>query len=267
MPLSGATRRPILRCWAMTSSRTARVYADFLLPHVTTDMHLIDVGCGSGELSLELAAQVRRLTGIDGDLTEIESARAAAEASATRNAEFTVGDAYALPLPENTADAVFCHSVLEALDRPAAALAEITRVLKPNGVVAVASVEYGGLILSGPHERLTRRFFDIRQRLWLAGGATPWRGRELRGLLLGSGFVNVEATTKYICYGTEEAVREFGRGRAEDCMDDWYVEGAERENLATSRDLAAVREAWLEWSESSASYAAFAWCRALGWKT
>lgn len=250
----------------MTSPRSARVYADFLLPHVTTDMHLIDVGCGAGELSLEVAAEVSRLTGIDGDLAEVERARAAADASATRNAEFAVGDACALPLRDSIADAVLGHSVLEALDRPAGALAEMHRVLKPNGVVAVASVEYGGLILAGPHERLTRRFFDIRQRLWVSEGAAPWRGRELRGLLLASGFVNVQATTTYICYGTEEAVREFGRGRADDCVDDWYVDGAGREHLATPRDLAALREAWLEWSESPASYAAFAWCRALGWK-
>jgi SAM-dependent methyltransferase len=257
---------PDLRCLAMTSSRSARVFTDFLLPHLTTDMHLVDVACGSGELSLELAAEVGRLTGIDDDPAEIEGAGTASDVSSTRNANFMVGDAYSLPLPDGGADAVLGHSVLEALDRPAEALAEMRRILKTNGVVAVASVEYGGLILTGPHEPLIRRFFDIRQKLWLCEGAAPFRGRELRGLLMGSGFGRVQATTKSICYGTEDAVREFGLGRADDCIDDWYVEGAQRERLATLRDLATLREAWLEWAESSASYAAFAWCRALGWK-
>lgn len=250
----------------MPSTRSDDVYADFLLPHLTTEMHLVDVGCGSGELSLELAAEVGHLTGIDDDPAEIELARTAAEASSSSNADFTVGDAYSLPLPDNEADAVFGHSVLEALERPAEALAEMSRVLKRSGVVAIACVEYGGLILAGPHEPLVRRFFDIREQLWQREGVAPYRGRELRGLLLASGFGRVEATTNYICYGNEDAVREFGIGRADDCSDEWFAESAQRDGLATLHDLATMRAAWQEWSESTASYAAFAWCRALGWK-
>jgi SAM-dependent methyltransferase len=250
----------------MAQSRSAQVYADFLLPHLTTEMHLIDVGCGSGELSLELAAEVRYLTGIDGDPAEVELARASAEASSTSNAAFTVGDAYALPLPDSEADAVFGHSVLEALDRPAEAISEMSRVLKRNGVVAVACVDYGGLILAGPHEPMVRRFFDIREQLWQREGVCPYRGRELRGLLLANGFQRVQAATNYISYGDENAIREFGIGRADDCTDEWYVESAQREGLANLHDLATMRQAWQEWSASATSYAAFAWCRALGWK-
>lgn len=76
----------------MAASRSAQVYADFLLTHLTTEMHLIDVGCGSGELSLDLAKEVGHVTGIDDDPAEIELARTAAEASSTSNADFTVGD-------------------------------------------------------------------------------------------------------------------------------------------------------------------------------
>ncbi len=255
-----------LGCWGMAPSRSAEVYGDFLLPHLTRETHLIDLGCGSGELSLELAAKVGHLTGIDGDPAEIELARSSAEASSTSNAAFAVGDAYALPLADSEANAVFAHSVLEALDRPAVALAEMRRVLTRNGVVAVACVDYGGLILAGPHEPLVGRFFAIREQLWQQEGVSPYRGRELRGLLVASGFRHVEATSKYICYGNPDAIREFGIGRAEDCADDWYAESAQREGLATLHDLRTMREAWQEWAESPASYAAFPWCRALGWK-
>jgi SAM-dependent methyltransferase len=250
----------------MTSLRSASVYADFLLPHVSSDMHLVDVGCGSGELTLDLARQVRRVTGIDDDVGEIESARAAAAASSTTNADFLVGTAYDLPVPRDEADVVLGHSVLEAVERPSDVVDEMRRVVKPGGLVAVASVDYGGLILTGPHESLIRRFYDIRERLWLADGAFPYRGRDLRGLLLASGLGRVEASTRYLSYGTEDAVREFGLGRADDCLDDWYVESSQREGLATPDDLATLRRAWLEWAESPRSYAAFAWCRALGRK-
>lgn len=250
----------------MNLPRSAEVYADFLLPHLTTDMSLLDVGCGAGELSLELAAHVGQLTGIDADPTEVERARAAVEVVSVSNAHFEVGDVCALPVPDASVDAVFGHSVLEALERPADALAEMWRVLRPGGVIGVASVEYGGLILSGPREPLIRRFYDIREKCWLAEGVAPFRGRELRGLLLGQGFSRVEASTRYVCYGTEDAVREFGLGRADDCQDDWYVTSAQRLGLAARDELALLRDAWLAWSRSPTSYAAFAWCRALGWK-
>ena len=246
----------------MTSSRSAEVYADFLQPYLTPETSLVDVGCGTGELSLELASAVGRLTGVDADPDDIAQARAAA--GSVRDVQFLVGDAYALPLPDGSADAVLGHSVLEALDRPADALREMRRVLKPGGVVGVASVEYGGLIIGGPHDQLVRRFYEIRERLWLEDGADPYLGRRLRGLLLGQGFARVEASTRAISYGTSETVHEFGLGRAEDCRDPWYVESAQRLGLATRQDLARMHAAWLDWSESPESYAAFTWCRALG---
>jgi SAM-dependent methyltransferase len=250
----------------MAVTRAPEVYADFLLPFLTPDSHLVDVGCGSGELSLGLAAYVGHVTGIDVDDAETEAARGEASRLGVANAEFRRGDAYALDLPDDGVDAVLAHSVLEALDRPGDALTEMRRVLRPGGVAAVASVEYGGLILAGPNPDLVRRFYRIRERLWQIEGADPYRGRGLRGLCLGAGFVDVTATTTCISYGTAAQVREFGIGRAQDCTDDWYVSGARQHGLATPEQLQSMRRAWLEWSAAPTSYAAFAWCRALARK-
>ncbi|CAN5605369.1 methyltransferase domain-containing protein [soil metagenome] len=250
----------------MAMVRSAQVYADFLLPFLTAQVHLVDVGCGSGELTLELAGFVGRVTGVDIDEVEIADARRRASRLEVTNADFHVGDAYSLRLPSDHVDAVFAHSTLEALDRPQDAVAEMKRVLKPGGMVAVASVEYAGLILAGPHPELGRRFYEIRERLWQLDGADPYRGRELRGLLLGAGFVDVVATTKCISYGKPDTVKEFGLGRAEDCTDDWFVTSAEDHGLASTEELAEMQRAWLDWSDSPTSYAAFAWCRAVGRK-
>ena len=46
----------------------------------------------------------------------------------------------------------------------------------------------------------------------------------------------------------------------------WYASSAQKYGLATKGDLSAMSQAWIEWSESDEAYAAFAWCRALGWK-
>lgn len=251
----------------MTVSRTAGVYADFVAPHLTSNCRLVDVGCGSGELSLELAAMVGQLLGVDADRAAVSEARTRATSLGVSNADFRVGNIYSLDLPDGHADVVFGHSVLEALDRPDEALVEMKRVLGPGGVVAVASVDYGGLILAGPHEPLLRRFYAIREKLWQVEGANPYLGRNLRGLLDGAGFISVEASTTYVCYGTRETVHDFGVGRADDCLDAWYTTAAMQEGLATSDDLEAMRLAWLDWSRSPTSYAAFAWCRAVGHRT
>jgi SAM-dependent methyltransferase len=174
---------------------------------------------------------------------------------------------HALDFPPDHFDACLCHSMLETLERPLEGLIEIKRVLKPRAVLGVASVEYGGLILSGPDDELLRRFYAVRERVWqLENAADPYRGRQLRSLLTRAGFERVIATSKYFCYGTEDSVKEFGLARAEECGDGWYSRSARKHGLVTGTELESMGRAWRTWSASPDAYAAFAWCRALGWK-
>jgi SAM-dependent methyltransferase len=251
---------------AFLASRSVEDYADFLVPHLAPDGHLLDVGCGTGALSLGLAAQTGRVTGVDIDSGDLDEARAHAARLGVRNAEFSEASAYALDLPDDHVDAVFAHSVLEALERPAAALHEMVRVLKPGGLLGVASVEYGGYLVSGPQEDLLRRFYDIREQLWILEGPNPYLGRRLRGLLSHAGLTDAVATTKYFTFGTPDAVRSYALDRAAECADEWYAPNAVEHGLATYGDLRAMAAAWTAWSESPDSYAAFAWCRAVAWK-
>ena len=99
-------------------------------------------------------------------------------------------------------------------------------------------------------------------KLWEAD-VHAYRGRELRGLLLQAGFEDVKASATYFSYGTEERVRTFGRGRAADCRDDWYVDGLTRQGLADQDEIDTLEQAWIRWAESPDSFAAFAWGRAI----
>ena len=249
------------------ADRNAADYAEFLMPHLASDSRVLDVGCGSGTISLGVAQMVGRVMGVDLDEEEFADARNYATEHGIGNVEFRAGSAYSLEFPDDHFDACLCHSMLETLRRPLEGLQEIKRVLKPEGVLGVACVEYGGLILAGPNEALLRRFYAIRERVWqLEDLADPYRGRTLRGLLTSAGFDRVVATTKYICYGTTDAVKSFGLARSEDCRDDWFASATQEHGLATPRDLDAMEQAWIVWSESPEAYAAFAWCRAIGWK-
>jgi SAM-dependent methyltransferase len=252
---------------ASLRDRNASEYADFLLPHLNGDSRVLDAGCGAGTITVGLAERARHVVGVDLTDEEFAEARRYAGEHGIDNFELRVSDVYGLEFPDGHFDACLCHSMLEMLDRPLDALAEIKRTLKPGAVLGAACVEYGGLVLAGPNEGLLRRFYAVRERVWLLEGtADPYRGRHLRGLLVRAGFAQVVATSKYQSYGTEDAARAFGLARAEDCGDGWYARSALKHGLVSADDLDAMSGAWIEWSQAPDAYLAFAWCRALGWK-
>jgi SAM-dependent methyltransferase len=227
-------------------------------------MVMLDAGCGTGTITVGLAEHVAAVVGVDQE-DNFGPAVEYAITSDIANVGFQVGDLYALEFPEAHFDACLCHSALEAVKRPADVLLELRRVMKPGGVLGVASVEYGGIILAGDDVEPLRRFYQIRERLWqLEGVGNPYLGRELRGLLNQCGFEKVVGTTKYFCYGTPIEVAAFGAGRVSDCRDRWYRSRAMSHGLASSDDLRQMEGAWEVWSRSPRAYLAFPWCRAVG---
>jgi ubiquinone/menaquinone biosynthesis C-methylase UbiE len=245
------------------ATRGATTYATFLLERLAPEARVVDVGCGAGTITVGMAASVGEVVGVDLDDSGFAAAREWAEARGVANVTFRPGSAYALPEPGRSADGVLAHSVLEALERPADALAEMHRVLRPGGIAGVACVDYGGLLLAGPDIDLIRESNSVRERVWLASGSDPFLGRRLRGLLGAAGFVDIEATSVYLTYGTADAVRWFGEGRAAECGDEEYAEEVQRHGLADRTELGRMRDAWLAWAESPSAFAAFAWCRAV----
>ncbi len=166
-------------------SRSAEVYAGFLLPHLRPDMVVLDCGCGEGAIAIGLSEVVPRgrVIGVDLGPDNLAAARRYAAATGRANLAWAVADGRQLPFDDASFEAVLCHSVLETLDEPAKVVAELRRVTKRGGVVGAASVEYGGLILGGERTQGPRRFYDIREQLWrVAGIAEPNMGRRLRGL-------------------------------------------------------------------------------------
>jgi len=246
--------------------RSAAEYADFLLPHLDTQMVVLDAGCGTGTLSIGLAEHCASVVAFDNTDAFADAAQYCRQ-KRLDNIRFEHGDVYRLDFPDECFDACLCHSVLETLARPLDALAEISRVCKRGAPVGVASVEYDGIILAGDRLGLLERFYSTREQLWVAQEiADPYMGRNLRGLLNQAGFKDVVATTKSFCYGTPTAIREFGLSRASDCEDDWYAGSALASGLATKNDLQDMKRAWEAWSRDPGAYLAFPWCRAVGWK-
>ena len=248
-------------------NRSAAEYADFVLPSIGSRDRVLDVGCGPGSITVGLAQVAGHVMGIDVEDAEFADARAYAAEHGLDNVEFLEGSIYELNAPGASIDVCTLFSMMETLDAPLEGLAEVRRVMKPGGMIGASSIEYGGLILHGPGEPLLRRFYELRLKLWEAqGDVHPYRGRELRGLLLAAGFERVEAVTTYLSYGSEERVRTFGLGRAADCRDEWYVDGLMDHGFTDQVEVDALERAWTTWAESPDSFAAFAWGRAIGRK-
>ena len=174
---------------AALADRNAADYAEFLMPHLAGDSYVLDVGCGSGTISLGVAQIVGRVIGVDLEEEEFADARSYATEHGIGNVEFRADSVYSLGFPDDHFDACLCHSMLETLRRPLEGLQEIKRALKPGGVLGVACVEYGGLTLAGPNEALLRRFYAIREQLWqLEDIANPFVAEDSGGLLTSAGF-------------------------------------------------------------------------------
>jgi 2-polyprenyl-6-hydroxyphenyl methylase/3-demethylubiquinone-9 3-methyltransferase len=93
----------------------------------------LEVGCGGGILSEEIARMGFYVTGIDPSEHSLQIATSHAKASGLRiNYEKGIGEA--LPCPDNSSDIVFCCDVLEHVRDVPKVVSEIFRVLKPGGI-------------------------------------------------------------------------------------------------------------------------------------
>lgn len=105
-----------------------------------TEDDLLEIGCGSGGLLARHASHVRRIAGIDLSEVQVRMARRRlARRIADGSAEIVLGDVTALPWPDSRFSAVvWLWGVEVMVGDPHQALAEIRRVLRPDGRVVLS---------------------------------------------------------------------------------------------------------------------------------
>ena len=149
----------------------------------------LDVGCGTGFLSLELARRGHRVTGIDFAPQMLAEARkkAAAQGVAVR---FEEGDAEQLPFAEGSFDLVMTRHVLWTLPHPEQAIDEWIRVLRPGGRLAAMDSQFDPSVLerSPQNARSSAEYAGIGDRLPFLGGRPQ---SEIEALLRAHGLADV----------------------------------------------------------------------------
>ena len=230
--------------------RTAENSAGYLLPSLRPGLDLLDVGCGPGTITVDLAACVApgRVVGLDVSPDPLPEARAAA-ARADVQVSFEVGDVYALELDDDTFDVVHAHQVLQHLTDPVGALRELARVCRPGGVIAVRDVDYGAFV-TFPADTGLDRWLDLYHRVARRNDAEPHAGRHLLSWAHAAGLRDVTATASSWCYASPAEREWWGNSWAGRATSSAFAEQAVAYGLASPAELEEIAAAWRRWRDA-----------------
>lgn len=227
--------------------RTAENSAAYLLPYLRPGMELLDVGCGPGTITLDLASRVApgRVVGIDASADVIAQATASA-AGPGSDVVFAVGDIYAIDAPAGTFDVVHAHQVLQHLTDPVRALTDMRRVLKPGGLVAVRDSDYAAFAWA-PRLPMLDRWMAIYHGVTEHNRAEADAGRHLYAWARRAGFTDVVASSSTWTFTTPEDRTWWGGLWADRVLASSYGEQAVAYGLTDQDELVAIATEWREW--------------------
>lgn len=227
-----------------TVENSAAYVADRLVPGLS----VLDVGCGPGTLTVDLACRVEpgRVVGLDSVAGIVEQARGDAR-DGTTNLSFEVGDVYSLEFEDDTFDVVHAHQVLQHLDDPVTALREMRRVCRPGGIVAARDADYEAMTWYPLDDRLDR-WLTLYRAVAVANGGQPDAGRYLFHWAHAAGLEEIEASASAWCFATPEAREWWGGLWADRIQQSSLADHAIESGKVTRTDLENLAQGWLDWA-------------------
>ena len=227
--------------------RTAENSAAYLLPHLRRGMSLLDVGCGPGTITFDLARRVApgRVVGVDLSADVIEEASHAARAAGVDAVDLVVGDFR--ELDQGTFDVVHAHQVLQHLSDPVGALRAMGRLARPGGVVAVRDSDYPAMLWAPASDGL-ERWRGIYLAVTRRNRAHADAGRHLLGWAHRAGLSGPSYTTSTWTYATRADRTWWAELWAERITASALAVQAVDYDIATEAELADVARSWREWA-------------------
>ena len=134
--------------------RTRALIDDYLdAMNIDAAADVLDIGCGTGVVARRVAARrgfKGRVIGIDlSAYLTLHGSRLAAAEGVAGQIDFRTGDSLTLGVPDQSLDAVIAHTLLSHVENPAQVLAEVRRVLKPDGVAAIFDGDFASITFEG----------------------------------------------------------------------------------------------------------------------
>lgn len=233
------------------SRRGAADSAAYLLAHLRAGMDLLDVGCGPASITADLAERVApgRVVALDAAAGALEAARATLrERRLSEQVEVTSGDVMALPFEDASFDVVHAHQVLQHLADPVGALAEMRRVTRPGGIVAVRDAVYSAMTWF-PEPAGMEQWRSVYMATARANGGEPNAGSRLLSWARAAGFADASASASTWCYATPADRAWQSQTWAQRCLTSFGPRAVEL-GLADGADLEMMAQAWRQWGDS-----------------
>jgi SAM-dependent methyltransferase len=230
--------------------RTGANSAAYLLPHLRPGMSLLDIGCGPGTLTADLARKVApgRVVGIDISPEVVAQAQAHARDQGVANASFRVGDFRSADLAATSFDVVHAHQVLQHLRDPVGALRTMAKLARPGGVVAVRDGDYSAMAWSPPDPRLDR-WREIYLAVTRRNGAEANAARWLPRWASAAGLADTVYTTSTWTFATPHDRSWWSSAWAERTTSSSLAHQAVEYGIATQAELEEAAEGWRAWGE------------------
>jgi len=232
--------------------RTAENSSAYLLPHLRAGQDILDVGCGPGTITADLALLVApgQVVGLDAAPDAVAQAEAHAAGIGLENLRFEVGDLFAVGYPDASFDVVHLHQVLQHLADPVAALVELRRVLRTDGLLAARDSDYRAFTWA-PSDRMLDRWLELYLAVTARNGHDARIGPRLLGLAHEAGFSDVTVSSSTWTYADEESRAWWGGLWADRVRYSRFAEQAVAYGLSDDEELAAIADAFTRWASSA----------------
>jgi SAM-dependent methyltransferase len=217
--------------------RTAENSAAYLLPVLQPSMTLLDVGCGPGTITADLATRVASVHGIDPSPSVIADASAAFP-----SLSFAVGDVFDL---SGHWDVAHAHQVLQHLSDPVGALRKMGELAD---VVAARDSDYDWFHWS-PGSSGIDRWREVYFAVTRHNGANADAGRHLLRWAHEAGFTDVTYTSSTWTFATPEDRAWWCGLWADRCLDSSFAQQAVDYGYATSAEMASLATGWRSWGD------------------
>jgi len=213
--------------------------------------HILDLGCGTGEITRRLATRFPQATLVGIDILEGNLAIARRDDGFDGRIRYEEGDAFALVFGDASFDLVVCRHMSQAVPDFPKVLAEITRVLRPGGWLHLLSEDYGMLHMP-VGARDPDRFWNENAVAFLHGIGCDGRiGRHTPALLDNAGYCDI--AMDFITVDTLRVPRATFGGIMR-AWRDGYAEPLSAANGRSIEDVTADFDAMIAAIETPPSY-------------
>jgi len=226
--------------------RSVENSAAYLIPSLTSGVSVLDIGCGPGTITADIAERVAPgpVVGLD---SSAEVVAIAARDHDVANLTFEVGDVYALDQPAGSFDVVTAHQVLHHLSDPVSAIVEMRRVCRPGGTIALREVDYAAMAW-WPDVPGLHRWLDMFRAVARANGGEPDAGRRVAGWARAGGCRDIVSSASTWCYANAEDRTWWSDTWAQRTVEPPLGDRAVELGIASRHELDELAAAWQTWA-------------------